>query len=149
MHKTIIAVYGRKSEGKSSTIKNICKHILQYYPNAVPSIPIIDYSGDILLTIQLGTIKIGFESQGDPGSRMLWNHTVENLAKVYNCDIIICATRTEGDTVKKVDYVADTYGYHTIWLSSFWSPTLNHIVLNQFATESVVEMINALIVGRL
>ena len=149
MNKTIIAVYGRQKEGKSSTIKNVCKSLLLYYPNAKPSIHPINYSGDILLTIQLGKIKIGIESQGDPGSRMLWNDTVENLAKVEHCDIIICATRTEGDTVKKVDYVADSYGYQTLWLSSFWSPTLNTDVLNHIASENIIELVKSLIVGRL
>lgn len=149
MNKTIIAIYGRQKEGKSSTIKNVCKSILSKYPNAIPSINPVNYSGDILLTIQIGLIKIGIESQGDPGSRMLWNDTVENLAKIDKCDIIICATRTEGDTVRKVDYVADSYGYHTLWISSFWSPTLHNAVLNDIASDNVIELVKSLITERL
>jgi len=149
MNKTIIGIYGRGQEGKSTTIKKVTQLILSNYPNATCSINPIDYSGDILLIINIGTIKIGFESQGDPGSRMIYANTVENLAKIELCDIIVCATRTEGETVKKVDYVADTYGYHTIWLSSFWSPTINKEVLNHLAAENIIKIIDALIIGRL
>lgn len=149
MNKTIIGIYGRGQEGKSTTIKKVVELILNNYPNAVCSVDPVDYKGDVLLTIQIGVIKVGFESQGDPNSRMIYADTVENLAKVDNCDIIVCATRTEGETVKKVDYVADTYGYHTIWLSSFWSPTITQRLLNQFAAENIIRIIDALIIGRL
>ncbi len=149
MNKTIIGIYGRGKEGKSTTIKKVAEVILANYPNAVCSINPVNYSADILLTISIGQVKIGFESQGDPNSRMIYADTVENLAKIENCDIIVCATRTEGDTVKKVDYVADTYGYHTIWLSSFWSPTIKQRVLNYLAAENIIKIIDALIIGRL
>ena len=149
MNKTIIGLYGRGREGKSTTIKKVAELISANYPNAISSINPIDYHGDILLTIQLGIIKIGFESQGDPKSRMIYADTVENLAKIDNCDIILCATRTDGETVKKVDYVADTYGYHTLWLSSFWSPTIEKKVLNHLAAENIIKIIDALIIGRL
>jgi hypothetical protein len=149
MNKTIIGIYGRGQEGKSTTIKNVAQLILSNYPNATSSIDPIDYSSDILLIITIGVIKIGFESQGDPGSRMIYANTVENLAKIELCDIIVCATRTEGETVKKVDYVADTYDYHTIWLSSFWSPTISKPVLNHLAAENIIKIIDALIIGRL
>lgn len=149
MNKTIIGIYGRGQEGKSTTIKKVTQLILSNYPNATSSVNPIDYSGDILLIFKIGVIKMGFESQGDPGSRMIYANTVENLAKIELCDIIVCATRTEGETVKKVDYVPDTYGYHTIWLSSFWSPTISQQVLNHLAAENIIKIIDALIIGRL
>jgi hypothetical protein len=149
MNKTIIGIYGRGKEGKSTTIKKVVELILNNYPNAISSVNPVDCSSDILLIIQLGEIKIGFESQGDPNSRMIYGDTVENLAKIDNCDIIVCATRTEGETVKKVDYVADIYGYDTVWLSSFWSPSLKQSVLNHFAAENIIKIIDALIIGRL
>ena len=86
--KTIIAIYGRKNEGKSETIKNVCRILLSNFPNSVPSIPIheIDYNSDILLTIKLGSTLIGIESQGDPNSRMINDDTIKDLAN-QNCDI--------------------------------------------------------------
>lgn len=155
MNKTIIAVYGRASEGKSETIKIVCENILRLFPNAVSSIINIDYSSDILLTIKIGKIKLGIESQGDPNSRMIIDDTIKKLAdktfdsELGDCDIILCATRTDGMTVRKVDEIASIYGYHTIYLSSIWGPTLNHQVLNQLAADNIIELIKSLIVGRL
>jgi hypothetical protein len=155
MNKTIIAIYGRAGEGKSETIKLICQNIIRIFPNAIPSEINIDYSGDILLTITIGNIKIGIESQGDPNSRMISDDTIKKLADATfdkdlgNCDIIICATRTEGMTVNKVDQIANDYNFHVLYLSSFWSPSLNHQVLNQIAAENAIEIITALMIGRL
>jgi hypothetical protein len=148
MNNTIIAIHGRANEGKSETIKKVCALILETFPEAVPSNEKINYSGDIYLTISIGIIKIGFESQGDPNSRMIYDKTVEKLAK-EKCDIIICATRTGGMTVKQVDNIANTYNYHTLWISSYWSPSLNHNVLNRQAAESIINIIKGLIIGQL
>ncbi len=154
MNKTIIAIYGRQGEGKSETIKRVCKRILTDFPNA-KKFKEIDYSGDILLTIRLGDIKIGIESQGDPNSRMIKGKTIQKLAdpekrdKMGDCDIIICATRTEGKTVKEVDKVAHKYGYSTLWISSFFGPSLNHNVLNEKAARNIVEIIKSIIIGQL
>jgi hypothetical protein len=150
MNKTIIAVHGRASEGKSETIKKVCAIILRDFPNAIPS-KTPTYSGDIILAIQIGKIKIGFESQGDPNSRMIYDNTIKKLADkelssaLGGCDIIICATRTGGMTVKEVDKIADKYGYDTLWISSFFSPKLNHSVLNTKAANNIIEIIKSLI----
>lgn len=148
MNNTIIAIHGRANEGKSETIKKVCELILETYPNAKPSKENLNYSGDINLTIIIGRIKIGFESQGDPNSRMIYDKTVEKLAK-EKCNIIVCATRTGGMTVKQVDKIADMYDYHTLWISSYWSPSLNHNVLNRQAAESIITIIKGLITEQL
>lgn len=154
MNKTIIAVHGRAGEGKSETIKKVCEIILRDFPNAIPSKK-PNYSGDILLTIQLDKIKIGFESQGDPNSRMIYDDTIKKLADIElnkelgGCDIIICATRTGGMTVKKVDKIAHNYEYNTLWISSFFGPKLNHSVLNNKAANNIIEIIKALITKQL
>ncbi|MEQ7802139.1 hypothetical protein ABDJ41_20255 [Pedobacter sp. ASV1-7] len=154
MNKTIIAIYGRQAEGKSTTIKLAYEFLISRYPNAIFN-PIVDFSGDILSTVELNGIRIGFESQGDPSSRIITQDTLRKLAdKDFNiemggCDIIICATRTEGQTVKKVDEIASKFGYHTIWISSFWSPTLNEQVLNEKAANNILDIIISLIIGQI
>lgn len=148
MERTIIAVYGRAGEGKSNTVKKVCELLLATFPNAISSISPIDYSADIFLFIQLGSIKIGIESQGDPNSRMF--ETVEKLIRDEKCDIVLCTTRTEGETVNEVDRLSDEYDYHTLWMSSYWSPTLQYKdVLNRLAAESIIEAIKSLILGRI
>ena len=151
MNKTIIGIYGRADEGKSETIKNVCKLLIELFPIAESSIKDINYDGDILLTIQIGKIQIGIESQGDPNSRMVNQDTLKKLAdktidkELGGCDIIICATRTGGETVKKVDEIANNYDYYTLWISSFWSPDLNYEVLNRIAAENIIGLIKSLI----
>jgi len=155
MNKTIIAVYGRTNEGKSDTIKKVCASIIRIFPNALPSEIEIDFSGDILLTITLGNIKIGIESQGDPNSRMISEETIKKLADkkfdkdLGGCDIIVCATRTGGMTVKKVEKIANDYDYSLLYISSFNGRNHNHEVLNQLAAENIIEIIKSLIIGRL
>ncbi len=148
MNKTIIAIYGRANEGKSSSIKLVCQKLLRDFPNAVPPVEEIIYEGDILIIITLGTIKVGFESQGDPNSRMLNEDTIRYLAN-EGCQIIICATRTEGKTVNKVDQIAEEFDYHTLWLSSYWSPSLNSNVLNDQLSDQIIRFITSLMVGQL
>lgn len=150
MNKTIIAVYGRKDEGKSSSIKLVCQKLLDEFPNATSSIPKeeISYSADILVIITLGSIRIGIESQGDPKSRMITEETIKYLAE-EKCDIILCATRTGGETVHKVDEIAGAYNYRTLWLSTFWGHHLDHDVLNNQLSDQIIRFITSLIVGQL
>lgn len=146
MNRTIIAVYGRAREGKSTTVKRVCQMLIANNARAIPSNSSIDYSLDILVTVQIGNVKIGLESQGDPKGRMF--ETVEKLAK-DNCDIIVCTTRTHGNTVGNIDKVANGYGYHTLWISSSYSPKLDNVVLNHLAAEHIVEIIGNIIQGNI
>ncbi len=146
MKNTIIAVYGRASEGKSYTIKRVVEILKTHYP--VTTNYLID-GDDVLLTIQLGNVKIGIESQGDPNSRMLTQHTIETLAAQEKCNIIVCATRTRSETVHEVDRIAATYNYATIWKSSYYTAGHTVMTVNQIAAEEIVRLIEAIIVERL
>lgn len=148
MNKTIIAIYGRAEEGKSTSIKLACRKLLRDFPNAVPPAVGVNDNGDILTVITLGNVKIGFESQGDPKSRMISEDTLRQLAN-QECQIIICATRTRSETVHKVDEIANDFGYHTLWLSSYWSPSLNHDVLNDQLSDQIIRLITSMIVRQL
>lgn len=152
MNKTIIAIYGRQGEGKSATIKLAFQLLTIKYPLIKFDIA-LDFSGDIFTTVDFNGIKIGFESQGDPNSRIIRADTLRQLAEDNpdsgKCDIIICATRTEGATVRKVDEIASSYGYHTLWLSSFYSPGLDHETLNKKAAANIVDLITSIILKQI
>lgn len=149
MNKTIIAIHGRANEGKSETIKKVCELLVDTFPKHKLFPEKISYQGDILQTIKIGEVKIGLEGQGDPKSRMISDETLELLAGNHsewgNCDIIICATRTSGETVQQVDKIADEFDFHTLWLSSFFSPKLNYNVLNRIAAENIIGLIKSII----
>jgi hypothetical protein len=56
--------------------------------------------GDIIAILPIGSDLIGITSKGDPGSKL------EERLKLFvklGCTIIICATRTDGETAKSAD----------------------------------------------
>lgn len=161
MTKTIIAVYGRQSEGKSSTIKNTFSKVINDYVNytVFPPLSQIDLTTDIYLVVTINNIRIGFESQGDPNSRIITQNTLETLAanpssnhfdqNYSNCDIIVCASRTSGATVTEVDRVANSFNYRTLWKSSYYAPNFNHDVINRITAEEIVSLIKAIMTTEL
>jgi len=163
IQNTIVGVYGRQKEGKSTTIKNVCRAILMNFPNATSlthdGLP-IDYSTDILVAVTIGNIKVGIESQGDPGSRMLTLDTLRYLADenfqiagyetgLGNCNIIVCASRTSGGTVVRIDQIADAYNYRTLWKSSYYTPNIDHAAVNQIAADEIVNLITLMMNNQL
>lgn len=70
MEKTIIANWGHAAKGKSETIKQLTKLILENYSDAETKPIQVKYHGDIKVIITIGNCKIGVESQGDPNSRI-------------------------------------------------------------------------------
>ena len=158
MNKTIITVYGRAAEGKSDTIKRLCRQIISTWPAAKVTThdkQAIDYTHDILLVIDIGITRIGIESQGDPNSRMIWADTILQLADrttnpdLGGCDLIVCASRTEGMTVRKVDEVAQTFGYRTVWKSSYYTPDIRHDQINMICAMEILETMKLIMLGAL
>jgi len=85
MKKTIIAVWGTASQGKTSTIKEVAKLLEQKFKNVITDPTPINYEGEIYVVIIIGTIKIGITSQGDPNTGL--PDRLEELAS-KGCDII-------------------------------------------------------------
>jgi hypothetical protein len=163
VQNTIIGVYGRQNEGKSTTIKNVCRALLTSFPNPIllthDGLP-INYANDILVSITIDNVKIGIESQGDPGSRMLKWDTLRYLADenfqiagyeagLGNCNIIVCASRTSGDTVIRIDQIAAVYNYRTLWKSSYYTPDIDHATVNQIAANEIVNLITLMMNNQL
>ncbi|WP_196893443.1 hypothetical protein [Aureivirga marina] len=153
MKRTIITIYGRANEGKSETIKKVFKNLFIEFPQAKLIKEKFKDSNDIYKVIKIDNIVIGFESEGDPKSRGL--KTLSELAneKIQNekkgCDIIICASRSKGETVHNVLNVAKEHEYNVIWISSFFSRQLNTEFLNKRASENIIEIIKGLILDKL
>lgn len=142
MKKTIIALWGHKSQGKSDTIRRVVLNILKSFP-ASSCIPIeINYNDDINVTITIGSIRIGIESQGDPNSRIF--DSLNKFAK-DNCDIIICATRTSGRTVEVIEDLKKTDGYDIYWVTNIRSEAFDNAILNEISANQIVDFIQFLI----
>jgi hypothetical protein len=104
MKNVVIALRGVANQGKSSSIKQAFDLLKQKL--SIDSISHEITGADIRAVLTIGNVKIGIESQGDPGSRL-----IESLKLFTNlgCQIIICATRTRGATVKAVQDLNPNY----------------------------------------
>jgi len=143
MNKTIIANKGISNQGKSSSIKNVAKEILEQFPTAISSQNPINYEEDINVIITIDNIKIGIESQGDPNSRIFTS--LPGFAK-KGCDIILCASRSNGETVNVIERTKSTYDYNLIWVTNPRSSAVDsHEFLNSLFTNQVIDIIKTFI----
>lgn len=117
MKKTILVLRGKSNIGKTTTIKKVYELLKEKYPQSNINEIIakrntlgeIEY--DIKVIIIIDGIKIGIESQGDPGSRL------EKSLKYFidnKCDIILCAARTWGKTNNIIEAYSNLF--KIIWI---------------------------------
>lgn len=144
--KTILAVWNSGGKGKSESVRQFANSLLLAYPNYIPIFPIpskIPSVHDFKLVVEINGIIIGIESQGDPGTNL--KNRLIDLVTNYNCDIIICTCRTRGETVAAVENIHNTYGFQTIWTSTYQiSDHKQHALLNQLKGEHILELLQNL-----
>jgi hypothetical protein len=109
--KKVIALRGVGSKGKSTTIRKAYELLTGKYPNAsVERAP--GRSGiDVKVVVTIGEVKIGIEGRGDPGPAL--PESLDEYVEI-NCEIIVCTTRSYGDTVIAVKSLT-TRGYEVVW----------------------------------
>jgi len=132
--KTILAIWHSAEKGKTETIREFAKLLIEKYNidtdiNLEPIL--IPTKADFRLIVNINGKVVGIESQGDPGTGLKDRLIV--LADLNNCDIIICSTRTKGETIDAVDNLHYNYGFQTIWTSTY-----------QIAKESEQKLANKL-----
>lgn len=89
--KTIICLIGRQNSGKTSSIREVYKSITGNYP---------DEEGDFNGTYQHPEFgNIGFSSWGDPGAN---EEPLDEILQM-NCDFVISACRSKGQTIDVVE----------------------------------------------
>jgi len=107
--KNLIGLYGTGNVGKSETIRIVYNKLIEMYPGFIlhkDFVQIIPTKGDICAVIIINGKIIGIESQGDPKSRIF--KSIPIFVEL-NCDIILCATRTRGETVHLVEKLKNTH----------------------------------------
>lgn len=137
MKKTIIAIWGDASQGKSSSIREIANLITFYFPGSTLTY-LIQGPVDIKAIATINGIKIGIESQGDPNSRLRQSLS-EFIAE--GCEIIICATRTRGDTVDAVNELFINHRYDIIWTSNLFSNEKDINYLNTTFANHILSVV--------
>lgn len=136
--KKIYALYGSSEKGKSETIKILLEKLKLKYPeHKIMNIISPIYSGDIRVVIKINDRIIAIESQGDPNSRIF--KSIPEFVNI-NADIIICATRTRGETVKLVERQKDKY--EIVWIRKESSINKSEYTTdNQKIAEKILEKI--------
>lgn len=145
MKKYVLANQGRANQGKSKSIINITEALVKMYPNYSRKDGQLDYSQDIYIILEINNHLIGIESQGDPNSRLK-----SSLIKFVNekCDIIICATRTCGETVNAVNKLKND-DYNIIFFTNYRSEMVDHNILNQFTASDIINFIDKIMSNKL
>ncbi|HEY4239974.1 MAG TPA: hypothetical protein VGM88_09175 [Kofleriaceae bacterium] len=105
----VIAVRGIGRRGKTTTIRGVLDLLRQAHPNAPPEGMV--HTRDIAVIIVINGIKIGIESKGDPSTELRLR--LQRLREA-GCHIILCATRSRGETVDAVKSLRPIYNVEWI-----------------------------------
>ena len=133
--KTIICIRGKANTGKTQTLLNFYKLLDPLEENILSR-----QDEDICATVIMKDILIGVETQGDPLSQQE-NWIKELIQK--SCDIIVCASRTKGETIECVKKYASLNGYSLIWASPFVVKNEElHDLCHQLMAISIINLIN-------
>lgn len=119
MDNMVFVLKGRSNVGKSTVIKKVYELLIRKYKGSTEEY--LDSGADIRVVLTINKTKVGIESQGDIGERL--DKSLELFLKV-RCKIIICATRTRGQTVNAVENLK-TRNYEIIWFEQV--PESNNI----------------------
>lgn len=142
--KTILAIWHVADKGKTATLREFANLLLVTYPTFISVVPIpavISTIGDFRLIVEINGKIIGVESQGDPNTNL--RGRLLDLADNFHCDIILCSTRTRGDTIHAVDNLWQTRGFQTIWTSTYQMST-NHNLVNQAKARHLLDLLQIL-----
>mgnify|MGYP001590677526 CR=1 FL=1 len=133
MTNKIIALRGVSNVGKSTTIKKVYDLLTAKYKDATSEPPFLGV--DIRVVLTINGIKIGIESQGDPSGRL--EESLSLFVKV-GCKVIICATRTRGQTVDAVDNLKQNY--EIVWLQQEYKANASEQEANNLAMAKKIIM---------
>jgi hypothetical protein len=144
--KTVLAIWHSGSKGKSGTLREFANLLLTTYPSfgsIFPNPATIPPDGDFRLVVKINGIIIGIESKGDPNTNL--RERLVDLSDNFHCDIILCSTRTRGDTVNAVEHLHSSKGFQLIWTSTYQIvDESSQLPLNQLKARHLLELLNEL-----
>lgn len=143
MKKTVIAIWGNAIQGKSTSIREIASRIPARFPGSSVTY-LIQGDVDIKAIAIINGLKVGIESQGDPNSRL--RQSLDDFV-AQGCEIIICATRTRGDTVDAVNELYSNHRYDIIWTSNLFSNEKDINYLNTTFANHILSVVADIING--
>lgn len=142
--KTILAIWHTSNKGKTETLREFTNLLLLSFPtyrHIFPNPAAIPARGDFRLVVEINGKIIGIESKGDPRTGL--HNRLLDLADNFKCDIILCTSRTKGETVEAVDNLFLNRGFQTIWTSTYQMAT-NHQLVNQAKARHILDLLLSL-----
>lgn len=119
-NKTIFVVRASGGKGKTGTLRAAANHLLASHLNFTPvdgAASIVPSEGDFRIVVGINQKIIAVESAGDPHTQL--RERLEELVHKFKADIILCSSRTKGDTVDAVNAIQNNYGFETIITSTY------------------------------
>lgn len=138
---TIIAIWNSGGKGKSSTILNLANLLMTSYPSHTVIYCSKNASAltiDFRLILEISGKTIALESQGDPKTDL--EKRLDDIAVTYKPDLVICSTRTRGETVHAVHRIAHKHSFDKIWTSTY-ELTHSHNIVNIAKSEHLLDLI--------
>jgi len=144
-NKTILAIWNSGGKGKSSSVRGFADALKSTY---LPPVRVDVFQNpnpfvngqDFRYVVDINGVRIGIESQGDPNTN-LRSRLDELSGGLYDCDIIVCSTRTRGETIDAVWHVVRK-GYEPIWTSTYdVRDAVNHNLVNTLKGKHLLELL--------
>lgn len=129
--KKIIALRGAGDTGKTNTLRIVHEAL-----SSISESSIEEYAADGVDLRDVFTIngfKVGIETQGDPGSRL--SSSLELFVRA-GCELIVCATRTRGETIELVNKLSPLY--HVSWRGQ---SSLSEASLRDESNQAIAKLI--------
>ena len=152
-NKVIIVLQGSSNIGKSSTIRKFAQIVLNNNTffshiskckiiNSLNNFDNVNTKETYGFIDDIKTEKrIGFFSYGDPGTEIQKN--IECLLNDFYCDIVVCACRTKGETVKQIKSLKNV---NILWTTTY-NYTLNEQDIQMHLNQVKAEQLYSLIKG--
>lgn len=144
--KTILSVWHTSNKGKTETLREFAHLLLATFPSLTPIFPetvFVPATGDFRLVVKIDKKIIGIESEGDPNTNL--RNRLLDLADNFNCEVILCSSRTKGHTVNAVDNLHYNRGFDTIWTSTYQLGDKSmQSVANELKAKHILELLQTL-----
>lgn len=153
MKDTVICCWNSANKGKSGSIVEAYKLLLKKGAKISASVERIgDFQNpstddnEVVAVLDYKEFRIGIESYGDPNGRQF---TTLKKMGLIGCNMIICASRTNGHTCNLVCEVASKK-YDLVWFSNFYDDGKNQSrwgAMHKHNARCIVDLVDGLIAG--
>lgn len=144
-NKTIFVVRASGGKGKTGTLRAAANHLLTSHLNFTPvdgAASVVPPEGDFRIVVGINQKIVAVESAGDPHTQL--RERLEELVQKFKANIILCSTRTKGDTVDAVDAIKNTYGFEIITTSTYQVSHHQQDMANTLKGRHIINLLQAL-----